>query len=63
MLIILKGKHKLHLHLKVEKAVSDAQQESQFMDFLDQHLFQLSDITWNSTAVKFINLYSISFFE
>lgn len=54
MLIILKGKHKLHLHLKVEKAVSDAQQESQFMDFLDQHLFQLSDITWNSTAVKFI---------
>lgn len=34
---------------KVEKAVSDAQQESQFGDFLDQHLLPVSDISHDSS--------------
>lgn len=34
---------------KVEKAMSDVQQESQFEDFLDQHLLPLCDIRHVST--------------
>lgn len=52
---------------KVEKAVSVAQQESQFKDFLDQHVFILSDINHDSSTVlkllKWYNIYVIIFFK
>lgn len=38
--------------LKVEKAMSDSQQESQFKDFLNQHLLPLSDINHDSSKKK-----------
>lgn len=38
--------------LKVEKAMSDAQQESQFKDLLNQHLLPLSGINHDSSKKK-----------
>lgn len=47
---------------KVEKAVSDAQQESQFEDFLDQHLLPLCDISHDSSKKKLKTFIMVQFF-
>lgn len=47
----------------MEKAVSDAQQESQFKDVLNQHLLPLRDINHDSGEKKGLNVYNARIFS